>query len=83
MDCSAGISGIDWPYATREGITTAHIAPHKLSAGRAAEENKKPEEARAFYTAAARQTDFGKTSQRTDVAHAVKLAGSAVMARNN
>jgi tetratricopeptide (TPR) repeat protein len=54
-----------------------------LSAGMAAEEDKKPEEARAFYTAAARQTDFGKTSQRADVAHAVKLAGSAETARNN
>jgi tetratricopeptide (TPR) repeat protein len=54
-----------------------------LSAGMAAEEDKKPEEARAFYTAAARQTDFGKTSQRTDVAHAVKMAGTAETAMNN
>ena len=54
-----------------------------LSAGMAAEEDRKPEEARAFYTAAARQTDFGKTSQRTDVAHAVKMAGAAETAMNN
>ncbi|WP_433977758.1 hypothetical protein RBB73_17840 [Tunturiibacter empetritectus] len=54
-----------------------------MSAGMAAEEDKKPEEARAFYTAAARQTDFGKTSQRTDVAHAVKMAGNTETARNN
>lgn len=61
------------------------LSPNRLnglmSAGMAAEEDKGPEEARAFYTAAARQTDFGKTSQRTDVAHAVKMAGSAETAR--
>jgi tetratricopeptide (TPR) repeat protein len=54
-----------------------------LSAGMAAEEAKKPEDARAYYTAAARQTDFGKTSHRTDVAHAVKMAGTAETAMNN
>ncbi|MBB5340674.1 hypothetical protein [Tunturiibacter gelidoferens] len=54
-----------------------------LSAGMAAEQDKKPEEARAFYTSAARQTDFGKTSQRTDIAHAVKMVGTAETAMNN
>ena len=54
-----------------------------LSAGMAAEEANKPEEARSYYTAAARQTGFGKNSQRTDVAHAVKVAGSAQTAMNN
>jgi tetratricopeptide (TPR) repeat protein len=54
-----------------------------LSAGMAAEDANKPREARAYYTAAARQTDFGKTSQRADVAHAVKVAGSTENALNN
>jgi tetratricopeptide (TPR) repeat protein len=66
---------------------TLKLSPNRLngllSAGMAAEEAKKPEEARAYYTAAARQTDFGKTSQRTDVAHAVKMAGAAETAVNN
>jgi tetratricopeptide (TPR) repeat protein len=53
-----------------------------LSAGMAAEEDKRPEEARAFYAAAARQTDFGKTSDRPELAHAVKVAGSTETARN-
>jgi tetratricopeptide (TPR) repeat protein len=47
-----------------------------LSAGMAAEETKRPEEARAFYAEAARQTDFGKTSERPALAHAVKVAGT-------
>jgi tetratricopeptide (TPR) repeat protein len=44
-----------------------------LSAGDAAEQAGLPEEARAFYKAAARQTDFGKNSQRPELARAVKL----------
>jgi tetratricopeptide (TPR) repeat protein len=54
-----------------------------LSAGMAAEDAKKPEEARAFYTAAAQQTNFGKTSQRADVAHAVKVAEATQTAMNH
>jgi hypothetical protein len=44
-----------------------------LSAGDAAEQAGLSEEARAFYKAAARQTDFGKNSQRPELARAVKL----------
>jgi hypothetical protein len=44
-----------------------------LSAGDAAEQAGLPEEARAFYKAAAQQTDFGKNSQRPELARAVKL----------
>jgi hypothetical protein len=54
-----------------------------LSAGVAAEDAKKPEEERAFYTTAAQQTNFGKTSQRADVAHAVKVAGTVQTAMNH
>ena len=46
-----------------------------LSAGAAAERSGKPEEARAFCMAAARQTDSGKYSQRPELARAVKIAG--------
>jgi tetratricopeptide (TPR) repeat protein len=45
-----------------------------LSAGAAAEQAGVPEEARAFYKAAAQQTDFGKASQRPELARAVKIA---------
>ena len=48
-----------------------------LSAGKVAEETKRPEEARTFYAEAARQTSFGKTSERPELAHAVKTAGIA------
>jgi tetratricopeptide (TPR) repeat protein len=47
-----------------------------LSAGQAADEAGRPEEARAFYKAAAQQTNFGRQSQRPDLAHAVKIAGA-------
>ena len=53
-----------------------------LSAGKAAEETGQMEEARTFYTAAARQTEFGKDSRRPELAHAVKLAGAAQTAMN-
>jgi hypothetical protein len=43
----------------------------------AAEETKKSDEARAFYAEAARQTNFGKTSERPELAHALKVAGAA------
>jgi tetratricopeptide (TPR) repeat protein len=49
-----------------------------LSAGNAAEQAKRPEEARSFYNAAARQTDSGAHSQRPEIAHAVKIAGAVV-----
>jgi tetratricopeptide (TPR) repeat protein len=45
-----------------------------LSAGAAAEQAGLPDEARAFYKAAAQQTFFGKDSQRPELAHAVKIA---------
>jgi tetratricopeptide (TPR) repeat protein len=49
-----------------------------LSAGEAAEQSKRPEEARVFYSAAAKQTDAGAHTQRPEVAHAVKMADSTV-----
>src|SRR3984957_19384191 len=49
-----------------------------LSAGEAAEQAKRPEEARAFYSAAAKQTDAGAHTQRPEVAHAVKMADATV-----
>jgi tetratricopeptide (TPR) repeat protein len=66
--------------------TALKLSPNRLngllSAGMAAEEAKRSEEAREFYTAAARQTDFGKTSQRADLAHAVEVAETAQTAMN-
>jgi tetratricopeptide (TPR) repeat protein len=66
--------------------TALKLSPNRLngllSAGMAAEEAKRYEEAREFYMAAARQTDFGKTSQRADLAHAVKVAETAQTAMN-
>jgi tetratricopeptide (TPR) repeat protein len=47
-----------------------------LSAGDAAEQAGLPDEALAFYKAAAQQTGFGKDSQRPELAHAVKIAGT-------
>ncbi|MBB6143242.1 tetratricopeptide (TPR) repeat protein [Silvibacterium bohemicum] len=52
-----------------------------LSAGKAAEEAGHPEEALAFYKAAAIQTNSGTHSGRPEVAHAVKAAGTAVVAK--
>jgi tetratricopeptide (TPR) repeat protein len=49
-----------------------------LSAGEAAELARRPEEAAAFYKAAAQQTDRGAHTQRPEVAHAVKLANATV-----
>jgi tetratricopeptide (TPR) repeat protein len=49
-----------------------------LSAGEAAEQVKRPEEARGFYSAAAKQTDAGAHTQRPEVAHAVKMADATV-----
>jgi hypothetical protein len=49
-----------------------------LSAGEAAEQAKRPDEARGFYSAAARQTDGGAHTQRPEVAHAVKIADATV-----
>jgi hypothetical protein len=46
-----------------------------LSAGQAAEQAKKPQEAVAFYKAAARQTANGAHSQRVELARAVKMSG--------
>ena len=47
-----------------------------LSAGQAAEEAGRPDQALAFYKAAAHQTNFGRQSQRPELAHAVKIAGT-------
>jgi tetratricopeptide (TPR) repeat protein len=49
-----------------------------LSAGEAAEQVKRPEEARGFYSVAAKQTDAGAHTQRPEVAHAVKMADATV-----
>jgi tetratricopeptide (TPR) repeat protein len=49
-----------------------------LSAGEAAEQAKRPDEARVFYSAAAKQTNGGAHTQRPEVAHAVKMADATV-----
>jgi tetratricopeptide (TPR) repeat protein len=49
-----------------------------LSAGEAAEQAKRPDEARGYYIAAAKQTDGGAHTQRPEVAHAVKMADATV-----
>jgi tetratricopeptide (TPR) repeat protein len=49
-----------------------------LSAGEAAEQAKRPDEARGFYSAAAKQTSGGAHTQRPEVAHAVKMADATV-----
>jgi tetratricopeptide (TPR) repeat protein len=49
-----------------------------LSAGEAAEQAKRPDEARSFYNAAAQQTNSGVHSQRPEIAHAVKIVGATV-----
>ncbi len=49
-----------------------------LSAGEAAERAKRPDEARAFYSVAAKQTDAGAHTQRPEVAHAVKMADATM-----
>jgi tetratricopeptide (TPR) repeat protein len=49
-----------------------------LSAGNAAEQAGLPEQARAFYGAAVRQTSSGANSARPELAHAVQVAGTAV-----
>ena len=46
-----------------------------LSAGMAAEAAKRPGDALGFDRAAAAQTDNGRTSERPELAHAVKVAG--------
>ncbi len=64
--------------ALAEYRTALKLSPNRLngllSAGQAAEEAKQPDEARGFYSAAARQTDLGAHTQRAAVAHAVKAA---------
>ncbi len=52
-----------------------------LSAGNAAEQAGLPEQARAFYGAAVRQTSSGANSARPELAHAVQVAGTAVAAK--
>jgi len=49
-----------------------------LSAGNAAEQAGLPDQARAFYGTAARQTSSGANSARPELAHAVQVAGTAV-----
>ncbi len=58
------------------------LSPNRLnglfSAGEAAEQAHRPEEARGFYSVAAKQTDAGAHTQRPEVAHAVKMADATV-----
>ena len=49
-----------------------------LSAGEAAEQAHQPDAARSFYALAAAQTNSGANTQRPEVAHAVKMAGTAL-----
>ena len=59
------------------GKTFLCVGPNRLngllSAGDAAEQAALPHEAGEFYRAAAQQTDFGKDSQRPELAHAVEI----------
>ena len=52
-----------------------------LSAGNAAEQAGFPDQARAFYRAAALETNSGANSARPELAHAVQVAGTAVAAK--
>ncbi len=52
-----------------------------LSAGNAAEQAGLPDQARAFYRAAALETNSGANSTRPELAHAVQVAGTAVAAK--
>ncbi|HEV3150209.1 MAG TPA: hypothetical protein VGY94_04605 [Acidobacteriaceae bacterium] len=52
-----------------------------LSAGDAAEQAGLANEAREFYKAAAQQTDFGKDSQRPELAHAVEIVRKTIGAQ--
>jgi tetratricopeptide (TPR) repeat protein len=47
-----------------------------LSAGEAAAQANKPDEARSFYKAAAQQTGSGAHSQRPELAHAVQIVAA-------
>jgi tetratricopeptide (TPR) repeat protein len=68
--------------ALTEYRVALQLSPNRLngllSAGEAAEKAKRPDEARGFYSAAARQTDGGAHTQRPEVAHAVKIADATV-----
>jgi len=65
--------------ALTEYRTALKLSPNRLngllSAGDAATQANKPDEARSFYKAAAQQTDSGAHSQRPDLTHAVQIAG--------
>lgn len=60
--------------------TALKLSPNRLngllSAGNAAEQAHHLDEARAYYKAAARQTNNSATSTRTELAHAVQFANS-------
>jgi len=62
--------------ALAEYRTALKLSPNRLngllSAGYAAEQAKRADEAMNYYKVAAQQTDFGKHSQREDLARAVK-----------
>jgi len=64
--------------ALAEYQTALKLSPNRLngllSAGAAAEEAKLPAEALQFYQAAAKQTDNGKYSQRSELQHAIQAA---------
>ncbi len=68
--------------ALTEYRVSLKLSPNRLngllSAGEAAEQAKRPEEARGLYSAAAKQTDAGAHTQRPEVAHAVKMADATV-----
>jgi tetratricopeptide (TPR) repeat protein len=68
--------------ALTEYRTALKLSPNRLngllSGGNAAEQAKRPDEARSFYNAAAQQTDSGAHSQRPEIAHAVKIAGAVI-----
>ena len=64
--------------ALQEYHTALTLSPNRLngllSAGQAAEQASRPEDALGYYRAAAQQTASGVHSQRAELAHAVKVA---------
>jgi tetratricopeptide (TPR) repeat protein len=66
--------------ALTEYRTALKLSPNRLngllSAGEAATQANKPDEARSFYKAAAQQTDSGAHSQRPELAHAVRIVAA-------
>ncbi len=72
--------------ALAEYRTVLKLSPNRLnallSAGAAAEQANLPEEARTFYSAASSQTNAAASSRRSDLLHAVQIAGPRAASRD-